>query len=191
MVKAVIVDCFGVIVGKGFENTFALAGGNPKQDKSFIETMLQKSNLGLITEQNFNSVMAKHLGQTKQQWQNKLSSVETANTDLLNYILSLRKDYKTALLSNSNKGVLESKIGQAWLDKCFDEVVCSAEVGLVKPDPKIYRLTAARLGLQPNECVFVDDHQSFVDAAEQIGMHGIVYEGLDQLKQSLSCAINR
>ena len=37
----------------------------------------------------------------------------------------------------------------------------------------------------------VVNHQSFVDAAEQIGMHGIVYECLDQLKQSLSSAINR
>ena len=51
----------------------------------------------------------------------------------------------------------------------------SFEVSLVKPDPEIYRLAAKRLGVRPEECVFVDDKTINVEAAESVGMKGIVY----------------
>jgi putative hydrolase of the HAD superfamily len=81
--------------------------------------------------------------------------------------------------------VLSRKIGQQWLDDGFDEVVCSAEVGMIKPSPDIYKLTAAKLGVDPSECVFIDDHRSFVEAAEGVGMQGIVYKDLSDLKMNL------
>ena len=64
----------------------------------------------------------------------------------------------------------------------FDDVVCSADVGLAKPDPRVYALAASRLRLEPGECVFIDDLAGNVEAARAAGMlavHFLVYEGHD------------
>jgi epoxide hydrolase-like predicted phosphatase len=78
---------------------------------------------------------------------------------------------RTALLSNS-WGLDYDRTG--W-DKLFDAVVISGEVGLRKPEPEIYLLAAERLGLPPEECVFVDDLAPNVRGAADVGMVGVHY----------------
>jgi HAD superfamily hydrolase (TIGR01509 family) len=73
---------------------------------------------------------------------------------------------------------------------CFDEVIVSADVHLVKPDPAVYRLSADRLGVKLSECIFIDDRKAFADAANDVGMTGLEYLGLANLKQSLSELLN-
>jgi epoxide hydrolase-like predicted phosphatase len=82
-----------------------------------------------------------------------------------------RQGVRTALLSNS-WGLDYDRTG--W-DALFDAVVISGEVGLRKPEPEIYRLTAERLGLGPEECVFVDDLAPNVRGAAAVGMVGVHY----------------
>jgi putative hydrolase of the HAD superfamily len=76
---------------------------------------------------------------------------------------------RTALLSNS-WGLDYPREG--W-DELFDAVVISGEVGMRKPEPRIYRHTAARLGVEPSECVFVDDLRPNVVGAVDVGMVGV------------------
>jgi epoxide hydrolase-like predicted phosphatase len=77
-----------------------------------------------------------------------------------------RQGVATALLSNS-WGLDYPREG--W-DQLFDATVISGEVGLRKPDPRIYRLAAERLALRPEQCVFVDDLRPNVRAAVAVGM---------------------
>jgi putative hydrolase of the HAD superfamily len=76
---------------------------------------------------------------------------------------------RTALLSNSWGGEYDRT---GW-DGLFDAVVISGEVGLRKPDPEIFLLTARRLGLRPGQCVFVDDLAVNVRGAAAAGMVGV------------------
>jgi len=76
---------------------------------------------------------------------------------------------RTALLSNS----WGNEYDQDLLDRLFDTAVISGEVGLRKPEPEIYRLTASRLGVAPAECVFVDDLAPNVRGAVAVGMVGV------------------
>lgn len=78
---------------------------------------------------------------------------------------------RTALLSNSF-GLEYPR--EDW-DRLFDTTVISGEVGLRKPDAAIYRMTCSQLGVQPHEAVFVDDMAPNVDAAEALGMAGVVH----------------
>ncbi|MGH7722682.1 MAG: HAD family hydrolase [Candidatus Dormibacteria bacterium] len=78
--------------------------------------------------------------------------------------------YRTALLTNissSGESVWRSLLP---VDELFDVVVDSSQVRLRKPDPAIFRLTCARLGLEPAECLFIDDLRCNVDAATELGM---------------------
>ncbi|MFQ5831001.1 MAG: HAD family hydrolase, partial [Candidatus Methylomirabilia bacterium] len=82
---------------------------------------------------------------------------------------ALRPPYRIALLSNADSS-LPDRLKNGGIDGLFDAVVCSAKVGMAKPEPAIYRLASDRLGLLPEECVFVDDHAPNVAAAEEVGM---------------------
>ena len=61
------------------------------------------------------------------------------------------------------------------IDEVFHVVVDSASSGMRKPDPEIYALTLDRVGLPPQECVFLDDLEVNVQAAREHGMHGILF----------------
>jgi putative hydrolase of the HAD superfamily len=87
---------------------------------------------------------------------------------MLDLIRSLRRaGLRTALLSNSwGNGDYPRHL----FPDLFDTVVISSEVGMRKPEERIFRHTAALLGLQPQECVFIDDVSANIAAAEAIGL---------------------
>jgi putative hydrolase of the HAD superfamily len=84
---------------------------------------------------------------------------------------------KTAIVSNN-----VPEFGDAWramlpVDDLFDAIVDSAQVGIRKPDPRIFHLALERLGgLAPESAVFLDDFHGNVAAAERLGMRGILVE---------------
>jgi epoxide hydrolase-like predicted phosphatase len=80
--------------------------------------------------------------------------------------------FKTGLISNSWS---TSHYDRALLDELFEDVVISAEVGLHKPQPEIYRLAAQRLAESPTSCVFVDDLRENCAGAEAVGMTAVLH----------------
>lgn len=92
------------------------------------------------------------------------------NIDL---IRRLRPAYKTAVLSNADSSLTRALRESHGIDDLFDDVVVSADVGMAKPDVRIYQLSAQRLGLTPRECVFIDDLPRNVEGAQSAGMRGI------------------
>jgi putative hydrolase of the HAD superfamily len=180
MIKAVIFDCFGVLVGRGFEETYRIAGGDPVKDRQFINDVLGQANLGLIDDQAFHDQMTGQLGISLSEWRHATITAEQPNQELLEYIKGLHADYKTAVLSNANRGVVERRIGGHWLEACFDELIVSADIGMVKPDPQIYSYAADKLGVEPSECVFIDDKTVFLEPAEAYGMKTVLYQTFDQ-----------
>ena len=84
-----------------------------------------------------------------------------------------RPGLRIALLSNSIGGSYDREL----LEELFDAWVISSEVGLRKPDPAIYELTAERLGLQPADCVIVDDLGGNLKPARALGMATVLHRG--------------
>jgi putative hydrolase of the HAD superfamily len=83
---------------------------------------------------------------------------------------------KTAVISNSWGDATYDSVDMTGL---FDEIVISGEVGLHKPDAAIFELTCSRVGLEPRECVFVDDLRENCAGAEAVGMTAILHRGAD------------
>jgi epoxide hydrolase-like predicted phosphatase len=78
-----------------------------------------------------------------------------------------RSGIRTGLVSNSwGLGGYPVEL----LGELFDAVIVSGEVGLRKPDPEIYRLGARELGVDPLDCVFVDDLPGNLAPAAALGM---------------------
>jgi putative hydrolase of the HAD superfamily len=86
----------------------------------------------------------------------------------------LRPVFRTAVLSNAD-ATLRGRLRELGIHDHFDTILSSAEEGVAKPDAEIYRRAAERVGLPPEACVFVDDAEVNVRAAEALGMRGILY----------------
>jgi epoxide hydrolase-like predicted phosphatase len=86
-----------------------------------------------------------------------------------------RSGIKTGLISNSWGAGLS--YDQALLDELFDAVVISGDVGLHKPEPEIFLLGAERIGVAPEDCVFVDDLRENCAGAAAVGMAAILHRG--------------
>jgi epoxide hydrolase-like predicted phosphatase len=77
----------------------------------------------------------------------------------------------TGLLSNSWGGAYPTDL----FPDMFDAVVISSEVGMRKPEPRIFLHAAGLLGLEPQDCIFIDDIQANIAAAEQLGFTGVLH----------------
>jgi putative hydrolase of the HAD superfamily len=103
-------------------------------------------------------------------------ATDVLDHELVDYLRSLRPRFKTALLSNASLRLVTT-LNELDVEDCFDVIVISAQVGLMKPDPAIYRLTLDRLGVEPHEAVFLDDIAENVEAAARLGIHGVLFTG--------------
>lgn len=71
-----------------------------------------------------------------------------------------------------------------------DGALFSFEVHQIKPEPEIYQTLLARYGLKPGECVFLDDVQANIDAAEALGIRGICFTGYEEaVRQLRECGV--
>ncbi|HEX6677592.1 MAG TPA: HAD family phosphatase [Actinomycetes bacterium] len=100
----------------------------------------------------------------------------TLNVELVEYVRGLRPRYRTGVISNSFVGARERERERYHLDELTDLIVYSHEVGMSKPDPRIYELACARLGVRPEETVFLDDLDEMVDGARAVGMQALLFE---------------
>jgi 2-haloacid dehalogenase len=67
----------------------------------------------------------------------------------------------------------------------FEEVIISGEVGLAKPDVRIFQLLLGRIKRNPDQCVLIDDSEKNISVADELGFHTIHYRATEQLKNEL------
>lgn len=191
MIKAIVFDCYGVLVGSSFWDIYHAAGGDIRKDEHFIDDMLARANGALISNDDFNRTIAKRLRITVGEWADYTQRMQQPNKVLLAYVREeLKPHYKIGLLSNANKDSIERRMPAADL-AMMDAVIVSGEVGYMKPDPEIFELTAQELGISYDEMVFIDDLEDYVDAAGTLGIHAIHYTSLERLRPRLAEILNR
>jgi putative hydrolase of the HAD superfamily len=185
MIKAIIFDCFGVLIADGLE---AIVLDQEKSDpsfRSFVHDTIGRSNRGETEPADSHRTISERLGIGAEDLRRKIFSGESRNERVIDLIVELRKKYKTALLSNVGKDSLKHRFSDEELSKLFDVVVVSGEVGFAKPDREIYHHTAELLGVKPSESVFIDDRPPYVAGAEAAGMRAILYKDFEQMKAEL------
>jgi len=96
-------------------------------------------------------------------------------------IRKLKGNYKLALLSNTNEWHHEHGIKEVEVYPLFDAVTVSYKVGAKKPDERIYLDCLGKLGLRPEECIYIDDIKEYADKASELGMKGHCFRGHSDL----------
>lgn len=157
-------------------------------DVIFAGESSRLASLGLITAEEHWEAVSDDLGLSA----NDLPRIkdhfwagDILDFDLVELIRSFRPMYQTALLSNAWDD-LRDMLADHWkIADAFDEIVISAEEGVVKPSPQIYQITLERLNLEPGQAVFVDDFIENVQAAQAFGMQTIHFRSIDQVRAEL------
>ena len=152
--------------------------------QTFEATFFALEKEGLVDKQKLYPRLAAMLGVGSRCGDRLLSDFQTRyphfarlSIGALEMLSALRaRGLKTAIISNGHTGVQSAKIEITGLKDAVDLVVISEDVGLRKPDPRIFQLAAERLGATPARCIFVGDNpEADVLGAEASGMTGIFY----------------
>lgn len=111
---------------------------------------------------------------------------DVLDLELIETIREHKKNgFHTTLLSNALSNLREVIVNEWQAEDAFQDMIISAEVGLMKPDPAIYQLTLEKIGFAADESVFIDDMPRNIQAAREAGMHGVVFETPSQTLEEL------
>jgi HAD superfamily hydrolase (TIGR01509 family) len=91
-----------------------------------------------------------------------------------------------ATIINEGSEWANYKLDISGFRKYFKENFISGDLGLEKPNPKIYYAALKRLNAKPEECIFIDDKEKNCEAAIKLGIKSIVFKGTTQLKKELA-----
>ena len=97
----------------------------------------------------------------------------------------IKKHYPLYLISNTNAMHYTHIKKEFKILRHFRRKFPSHEVGARKPDPKIYRRVLRKIGLRPEEAIFIDDMKSFIRSAKRVGLHTIRFKNREQLIKDL------
>jgi putative hydrolase of the HAD superfamily len=184
-IRAVVFDIGGVLEitpRTGWEQRWeARLHLQPGELQARLHDVWRGGSIGTLSEEEVESHTGAILGLDQAQvaefmrdlWDEYLG---TLNTELAAYFASLRPRYRTAILSNSFAGARRQEQERYSLGDLCDFIIYSHEEGLEKPDPRIYALLCARLGVPPAEVLFLDDREAAVTAARACGIRAILFQ---------------
>jgi len=136
------------------------------------------ASVGEITAEQHWQEVAKALGASNESIPSLIEQFyggDRLDEALVQLIRSYRETHRVGLLSNAWDDLRPFLINRLGILDIFDEVIISAEVGVIKPDRRIYELAAQRFKVPPSEVVFIDDLLVNVQAAQEAGMKGIQF----------------
>ncbi len=199
-IRAVVFDVGGVLeitremdVGRRWEDRLGLPAGEIGRR---LADVWAGGAVGTVTERMVHQAIRDRLGFTGAQVEAMMAEMwvrylGVGNNELIEYVRQLRPRYRTGILSNSFVGAREREQEKYRFEELVDEIVYSHEVGMSKPDPRIYELTCARLGVVSEEMVFVDDVESNIASAREAGIHAILYRDNAQAIAEIETALRR
>jgi HAD superfamily hydrolase (TIGR01509 family) len=186
--KAIIFDCFGVLVTDGWLPFKRRHFGHDADQMARATELNHQVDAGLIDYQDFVGDIADMTGVQETEVNKTMRSV-VANEALLQYIgEELKPRYKIGLLSNVSDSWLRTLFTKEQL-ALFDAQALSYEMGVIKPNPRAYEIAAERLDVSPEDCVFIDDQEGNVTGARTAGMKALQFRNLDQLKVDLAALL--
>jgi len=134
----------------------------------------RKASVGVATaDEHWSSVMKKlkRPASEVEAIRDEFFAGDVLDRNLVNLIRSLRGRYKIGMISNAWDDLRRFIVNEK-IDDAFDAMIISAEVGVMKPDAKIFQIALDQLKVPAKEAMFVDDFAENIDGCEEVGMTG-------------------
>lgn len=190
MIKTIIFDVGGVYL-KGSGSKFI------SRSKKLLKIKdLKTQNNGIIFDKRFNEgkISAKEcfeniftVSLSDQQFKQIIkfwTNTWKPTVAITNLIQRLNQKYQLVILSNSDPVNSLNYYKKGWY-QYFNPVILSHEIGILKPDPRIYQITLDKLKNKPEECIFIDDQIDCLKPAQDLGINTILFKSPTQLRTDL------
>src|SRR2546429_2878312 len=182
MIKAIFLDIGGVLILSKYREVIEKWAKelNVPSDK-LRQTLKEYSHIGMAGQNGYYQEFNKSKGiawTTAEQLevlQKEAWSSEYLNQGLLDFILESKDKYTFGIITNNYKEAEELLLKKFNVPKFYDIFVSSADVGVLKPNRKIYQYALEQAKTPAEQSVFVDDQEKNVEAAKELGMIGILY----------------
>lgn len=185
MIKAIVIDCFGVLYNDILKDMLARHGiGDPVIAGPCFEAA-QASDLGNLTLDEFLEKLSQLTGIPPETVKAEMSDVSQLNLGLVETLKNLKPAYKIGMITDVDAALLEPFLADKGVRSLFDEIVISSEVGCSKPQEQIFGVMIAKLGLKPSEIIFIDNSETNTQAAAELDMKAILYTTNESLSASL------
>lgn len=181
--KAIIFDCFGVLV---ISKLGSLQNDFPEKAAELRDLSL-RSDYGYISRADYGKEVSELTGIQVDTFESVYWKHNVRNESAIEWVRALKAtdNYKIGLLSNIGREWLGDFLPEDERRELFDDEVLSSMVGMIKPDPAIFQLMADKLGVPASECIMIDDLFINIEGASRIGMQGIVFGSVTQARQDL------
>ncbi len=154
-----------------------------------VESVVHGSNewrlaqIGQLAVADYWAAVARELGLSETEVQQLVVdyfSADQLDPALIDLIERLRTEgHRVALLSNDSPALLD-KLRHLDIERLFDPLIISANIGVMKPDAQAYEAVLAALNLPAEQTIFIDDMPANIAGAAALGMHGVRYvDGMD------------
>ena len=179
-INAIIFDFFGVICSE--VSPFWFQKYFPENEaKNLKDFYAPPADLGKVSEDEFFSNLATLVHKTPKEVIDEFQSFVKLNSGVIELIKKLKPFYKLGLCSNSPSNFIRSILESQKLTDLFDVVIISSECGIIKPDQRIYQLVLDKLAVQAESSIFIDDNPVHVEAAQIVGMKGVIFSDFQEL----------
>jgi len=194
MIKAIIFDLWETLgtknvgISKSLQDKFGI-----KKSSEFMhlyETSVQLNNWSSEKEMAINFLKEFNIEHTDENEEFIINlfreGIEKATmfTGIKELLLKLKENYKLGFISNTT--VFEASVLDKWeIRDMFDVTSFSWELGIKKPTKEIFDITLQKLGVKPEEAVFIDDGEKNILNAKQYGLNGIIFKSVEQLQDEL------
>jgi len=199
MIKAIIFDCVGVFTEKGLDKALDIVSKEFGFDREKLEIEYKKlakiANLGEITANEvFQTLITKfHVNTTVSEMRKVWIDCygEYPNPLVYDYAKELSKEYSICLFSNYSDAFddLNKKL---QLEKVFksNKIFVSSKMKMKKPNKNAYNYVLGKIGFTAKETVLIDDREDNFKEAYELGMHGVLFRDIDQLKTDFDKLVN-
>ena len=181
----VVFDFFGVFCND-FVADWLAAHDLSHRAEQLVHDHVRRADLGQISFDQQCQAFGDDLAMDWREVKRGLLSFAHMDDAVVAIMQTLAPQVTTALLSNAPRGVVEDVIAAHGVTLPFDRKLISGDIGLMKPDPAIFRGILGLTGREAATAIMIDDRPVNVRAAESVGMTGIVFTGADPLGLRLS-----
>ena len=181
-IKAVLFDMDGVLIDarewhyEALNRALGIFGFSISRYEHLVtyDGLPTRRKLEMLSrERGLPSGLHQILNELKQQYTTQLIELHCRPTFAHQYALSSlsRSGLRLALCSNSIRATVERMLQKAAIKSYFDCVLSNQDVSAAKPSPEIFLTAAQRLGVDPAQCLVIEDNQNGIAAARSAGCH--------------------
>ncbi|MDQ3099324.1 MAG: HAD-IA family hydrolase [bacterium] len=185
MIKTIIFDYAGVISPTRDNYLFATKyadrfGVSPLALMEKTYKNWDEASLNHISSHQFWNDAGKELNISGDELEEMLIQTFPVDVRMVELIKGLKGKYTIVMMSNQIDDWLEGEIDKYSLRDKFDYFLNSYQVGLKKPDSRIFELAVQKTGSSFEECLFIDDASKNVEQAKKLEMHTIQFDTYEQ-----------